>query len=108
MLSAVWVNSILTDSLEPREKSYEDLIDRLDKLESSLPDGPIPKKEKNKEITPEITSILKKEKADKKPRVYFAKGARDKNQKACELYKVMKGAENPAWKTQNTSECRSK
>ena len=29
-------------------------------------------------------------------------------QKACELCKVIKGTDNTAWKTHNTSECRSK
>ena len=54
------------------------------------------------------TSIPKKDKADKNPRVAFGKGARDKTQKACNLCKVMKGVGNPDWKTYNTKDCRSK
>ena len=33
-----------TDCLEPREETYEELIEHLEKLECSLPDEPIPKK----------------------------------------------------------------
>lgn len=108
MLPTIWVNSMITAGIEPREKSYEDLIEHLEKLESSLPDEPIPKKEKSKDVPTETTSIFKKEKTDKKPRVAFGKGARGQTQKACELCKVMKGADNSAWKTHNTSECCSK
>ena len=59
MLPAVWINSIITDGLEPRDKSYEDLIENLNNLESSLPYEPIPKKLKSKDAQ-EPTSILKK------------------------------------------------
>ena len=34
MLPAVWVNSMTTAGLKPREKSYEDLIEHLQKLEA--------------------------------------------------------------------------
>ena len=54
------------------------------------------------------TSIPKKDKADTNPRVAFGKGARNKSQKSCELCKVMKGVDNPAWKTHITKDCRSK
>ena len=108
MLPAVWVNSMTTAGLEPREKSYEDLIEHLEKLESSLPEESIPRKDKKKDTPAETTSILKKAKVDKSTKVAFGKGAREKSQKACELCKVMKGVDNPAWKTHNTSECRSK
>ena len=47
-----------TAGLESREKSYEDLIENLKKLESSLPDETIPKKDKSKYASLE-TSILK-------------------------------------------------
>ena len=76
MLPAVWVNSMITAGLETREKTYEDLIEHLEKLECSLPDEPIPKKKKSKDTPAETTNILKKEKADKKPRVAFGKGSR--------------------------------
>ena len=109
MLPAVWINSMTTAGLEPREKSYEDLIEHLEKLESSLPDEPIPKKLKSKDAhETTTTSILKKDK-DKKNKAHFAKGARGgQTQKSCALCKVMKGEDNPAWKTHNTNECRSK
>ena len=59
MLPAVWIN------FEYRVKSYEHLIDHLDKIESSLPDESIPKKLKSKDAHESIsTSILKKEKPD--------------------------------------------
>ena len=60
MLLAVWVNIITTGDLEPREKPYDDLIKHLEKLECSLPDEPILKKDKSKDTSPESTSILKK------------------------------------------------
>ena len=59
MFPAIWINIIITAVLEPREESYEDLIEHLEKLESSLPDEPIPKKLKIKDDQ-ETTSILKK------------------------------------------------
>ena len=61
MFPAVWVNIMTTAGLESREKSYEDLIEYLEKLESSLPDEPIAKKEKSKGA-PDTTSILEKKK----------------------------------------------
>ena len=36
MIPAVWVYSMTTTGLEPREKSYKDLIDHMEKLEVSL------------------------------------------------------------------------
>ena len=54
------------------------------------------------------TGIIKK-KIRYKPKVQFDKGSGgDPLQKFCELRKVMKGMDNPVWKTHNTSECRSK
>ena len=61
MLPAVWINSMITASLGSRKKSYEGFIEHLEKLKSSLPDEPIPKKEEIKDA-PDTTSILKKEK----------------------------------------------
>ena len=46
-----------TAGLDSREKSSEDLIEHLEKLESSRPDEPIPKKLKSKDAQ-ETTSIL--------------------------------------------------
>ena len=51
MLPAVWVNSMTTAGLEPREKTYEELIEHLEKLECSLPDEPIPKKMDSKDTS---------------------------------------------------------
>ena len=70
-----WYNSMIRAGLEPREKSYEDLIEHLDKLVSSLPDNPIPNKYKIKDASPDTTSIIKKDKKDKK-RVKFGKETR--------------------------------
>ena len=61
--------------LEHRGESYEDLIDHLEKLESSLPYESIPKKLKSKDA-PESTSILKNDKTDKKRKAIFAEGTR--------------------------------
>ena len=58
------------------KKTYTDLIDHLEKLESSLLDEPIPEKEKSKDDPAETTSILKKEIADKKLIVTFGEGGR--------------------------------
>ena len=49
VLPTVWINSMITAGLEPREKSYGDLIEHLGKLERSLPDEPIPKILKRKD-----------------------------------------------------------
>ncbi len=51
-----------TAGLEPSEKSYEELIEYLEKLELSLSEEPIPKKKYSKDATESsnTTSILKK------------------------------------------------
>ena len=67
----IWINSMIIAGLEPMEKSYEGLIDHLEKLESCLPDETIPKKEKYKD-DPEYTSIFMKE----RHKVQFGEGAR--------------------------------
>ena len=56
------------------------------------------------------TRIPKKDRPDKKTRVQFGKGSAksEPQQKSCELCKVMKGVENPAWKTHKTKDCLSK
>ena len=65
MLPAVWMTIMITDGLEPKKNSYEDLIEHLKKLGSSLPDEPIPKKLKSKDAHESTsTNILKKEKPD--------------------------------------------
>ena len=46
MRPAVWINSMIITDLEPREKTYEELIEYLEKHNGSLPDEPIQKKEK--------------------------------------------------------------
>ena len=76
MLPAVWVNSMTTAGLEPREKTYKELIEHLEKLARSLPDEPIPKKKESKEAaySTSTTSIHKKYRPEKKPRVHFGKG----------------------------------
>ena len=77
----VWINSLITVVLEPKQKSHEDVIEHLKKLESFLLDKPIPKKVKRDAQDTTSTSILEKEKKDKKPRVQFGKRARDQPQK---------------------------
>ena len=71
MLPAVLVNSMTTAGLESREKTYKELIEHLEKLECSLTDETIPKKTDSKDVTKSssITSILKRDKTDKNPRV---------------------------------------
>ena len=49
ILPTVWINIMITAGLEPREKSYEDLVENLEKLERSLPDESIPKKVNSKD-----------------------------------------------------------
>ena len=43
MFPTVWVNIMITAGLEPRGKTYEELIDHLETLECFLLDEPIPK-----------------------------------------------------------------
>ena len=81
MLLAIWVNSMTTDGLEPREKFYEELIEHSEKLERSPLDEPIPKKKDSKDALEytSSTGILKKERTDKKPRARFGKGEPNRN-----------------------------
>ena len=51
ILPAVWVNSMTIAGLEPREKTYKELIEHLEKLECSLLDESIPKKMNSKDAT---------------------------------------------------------
>ena len=60
ILPVVWINSVIIAGLEPREKSFEGLIEHLKKLERSLQKEPISKKEKNRD-DPDTESIPKKE-----------------------------------------------
>ena len=73
MFPAFWVNSMTTADIEPRENTYEELIEHLEKLERSLLDEPIPKKKDSKDAaeSTSTTSILKNDKVDKNPRVQF-------------------------------------
>ena len=107
MIPVVWLVSMTIAGLEPREKLYEDLVEHLEKLEVSPHEEQIPKRDKNKDASV-TTSILKKDVKDTKPKFKFVEEARRQPQESCELCKVMKGADNPAWKTYNTSECCSK
>ena len=68
---------MITAGLQPREKTYEDLIEHLEKLESSFLDKTIPNKKESRDAPESIstTSILRKERPDKKPNVQFGKGA---------------------------------
>ena len=52
--------------LEPREKTYAELIEHLENLERSLPDEPISKKKNSKDAAYSMgtTSILKKERPE--------------------------------------------
>ena len=61
MISAVWINSMITAGLEHMEKAYEGFIEHLENIESSLPDGPILKKDKHKDASPKSTSSLKED-----------------------------------------------
>ena len=62
ILPAVWLVSMTIAGLEPKEKSYKDLVEYLEKLEVSLPEETIPNKDKSKDASPDTTSILKKDK----------------------------------------------
>ena len=75
ILPVIWVNSMITSVLELRKKTYEDLIEYLEKLESSLPDEPIPKRNESRD-TLEATSttrIFKKERPAKNLRFSLEK-----------------------------------
>ena len=88
-----------------QEKTYEELIKHLKKLEVSLPEEVV-KKDKP------TVSFSEKDKIPRKDKTFNRKGkdekARSSGQKSCELCKMMKGEDNPAWKTHNTKDCRSK
>ena len=76
MLPVFWVNSMTTAGPEPKEKTYEELIEHLERLERYLPDELIPKQKDNKDAAESTSniSIFKKERRDKKPRVQFERG----------------------------------
>ena len=106
MIPSFWIKSMATAGLEPREKTYEELIEHLEKLEVSIPEEVV-KKDK-----PTVSFSEKDKKIPRKDKTYNRKG-KDENprasgQKSCELCKMMKGEDNPAWKTHNTEDCRSK
>ena len=60
ILPVVWVNSMIISGLELGDKTYEGLIEHLEKLESSIPDEPIPKKDKSKDDPTEVIKVLKR------------------------------------------------
>ena len=49
MIPSFWLKSMATAGLEPREKTYEELIEHLEKLEVSIPEE-VGKKDKPKVV----------------------------------------------------------
>ena len=64
ILPVVWLGSMTTAGLELREQLYENLVKYLEKLEVSLPQEQILKRDKSKDPLDTVT-ILKKDKKDK-------------------------------------------
>ena len=109
MFPVVLIGSMTTAGLEPREKSYEELVEHLDKLEVSLPEETITRKDKSNDASPKKISF-KRDKKDKKDKrnIKVGKIAKGHHQKSCEIWKALKGSDNLTWKTHNTNACRSK
>ena len=72
---------------------------------------PIPE-EVVKRDKPKVSFSEKDTKIPRKDNTHNRKGKNEKfrasGQKSCELCKMMKGENNPAWKTHNTEDCRLK
>ena len=97
---------MVTTDLEPKQKTCEELVEYLDKLELPIPEEVVKKDKPRVTFSEKDTKIPRKEKAnDKKGKDDKARSSR---QKFCEMCKMMKGEDNPAWKTRNTEYCRSK
>ena len=102
MIPHNFVTSMVNAGIEPREMGYNELIDHLVNLESTITT-----------TYSEEHSSTKKDKDAKKGT--FPKKGKDKDKgrtgsesKCCILCKAIKGESNPAWKTHNTNECKSK
>ena len=77
----------------------------MKKLEVSIPEDVVNRGKPRITFSEKDTKISRKEKThDKKGR---DDRSRDSGQKSCELCKMMKGEDNPAWKARNTEYCRS-
>lgn len=68
MLPTVWLGSMATAGLEPREKSYEDLLEYLEKLGVSFPEIVIPKKNMGEKASPEKNIQASQKEKNKKTR----------------------------------------
>ena len=103
MIPHNFVTSMVNAGIEPRKMGYKELIDHLVNLESTITT-----------TYSEEHSSSKKDKDTKKGT--FSKKGKEKDTKKgtcseskwCILCKAIKGESNPAWKTHNTNECKSK
>ena len=92
--------------MNPGEKTYKEIIEHLEKLEVSIPEEVIKKDKSKVSFSDKDTKIPRKDKThDRKGR---EEKVRASGQKSCELCKMIKGENNPAWKTHNTEDCMSK
>ena len=98
MIPKKWVETMVTAKIEPRNLTIKELVDHLENLELQDESEPeeIPKKKKR-----EFKSGGNGSQRDRK------KHPNQANQ-TCDLCKLFKGENSPAWKTHSTAQCKSK
>ena len=95
MIPKHWIEMMITAKIEPRSMTVKELVDHLENLEMQDEAGTI--------------TIPKKKREFKSSAHKFPYGSNTTNEeKGCDLCKLFKGADSPAWKTHTTAQCRSR
>ena len=95
MIPKHWIKMMITAKIEPRSMTVKELVDHLENLEMQDDAGTIPIPKKKREF----------KSSARKP----SNGSNSTNEeKGCDLCKLFKGANSPAWKTHPTAQCKSK
>jgi hypothetical protein len=99
MIPKKWVETMVTAKIEPRNLTLKELVDHLENLELQGIDS-------------EPEEIPKKKKREFKGGANGSKRDRNKDtkqaEKTCDLCRLFKGENSPAWKSHSTAQCKSK
>ena len=93
MVPKHWIEMMITAKIEPRSMTVKELVDHLENLELQDEAG--------------TASIPKKKKEFKSSARKSSYGRNSTTEKGCDLCKLFKGVDSPAWKTHTTEQCRS-
>ena len=108
MIPHSWVTSMMSAGIEPREMGYNELIDHLVNLESTVSASSPEDTNHNSKKKRSEKSSKSGENSKSQNKEHESSSSRNKKNKSCLLCKVLKGESSSAWKTHNTEDCKSK